>query len=253
MKVDILVVGCGGTGGCFLTRLVWFLAYAQNLDIQYTLRVMDGDIVEEKNLERQPFEETSIGRNKAVAFASQAEEQWGVKIKAYPQYLSPMNKDILRAWEYDCYCSTDIKIIVGAVDNHACRKLLHEYFINYNQTPFLFYIDAANELSCGEIVVGKRNSTKFFAPDRVHYYREILDDTGKAAYEMSCEELNQAAPQHLTTNSFAADAMLSYVSQILSAGEYATSAPGGIIYFDAFKMFMRFHAYEEERHGKIMY
>lgn len=101
------------------------------------------------------------------------------------------------------------------------------------------------------MVIGKRNSTKIEAPDRVHYYPEILEDDGKAPYEMSCEELNQAAPQHLATNSLAADLTFSYVVQLISAGEYALKAPGGIVYFDAFKMFSRFNEYSEEVYGKI--
>ena len=145
----------------------------------------------------------------------------------------------------------DVKIIIGAVDNHACRKLLHKYFIEYRMYSTLFYIDAANEFSCGEIVIGKKVEGKVECPDRAHYYPDVLTDNGKAVYEMSCEELNKAAPQHLATNSIAADLLFSYVVQIIAAGNMASKAPGGIIYFDTFKLFSRFDVYKEEIHGKI--
>ena len=139
------------------------------------------------------------------------------------------------------------------MDNHACRKLLHEYFLHPQYLhDTLFYIDSANEFSCGEIVIGKRTYRDIEAPDRVHYYPDIMQDNGKAAYEMSCEELNSSAPQHLATNGLAADLIFSYLSQLLMAGEQALHAPGGIIYFDALKLFSRFDVYEEARHGKII-
>lgn len=256
MKIDILLIGCGGTGGCFFTKMVRFLTDTKLQNMNLSFRIMDGDHVEAKNLGRQPFLEEDIGRNKAVALASAAEEVLDVKVKAYPQYLTPDNKYILNKdifFESKSSSGQDIKMIVGAVDNHACRKILHEYFLDYNSLPWLFYIDAANEMSCGEIVIGKKKSGKIETPDRVHYYPEILTDTGKAAYEMSCEELNNAAPQHLATNSLAADLLFSYIAQVISAGSFASKAPGGIIYFDAFKLFSRFDEYKENLHGKIKY
>ena len=199
------------------------------------------------------FSEEDLGKNKAVALAASAQEVFGIDVKAYPEYLTPDN--MLRYLSPDSYSSSsNIRIIIGAVDNHACRKLLHEYFQHpqYLSENVLYYIDSANEFSCGEIVIGKRTYRDIAAPDRVHYYPDIMQDNGKAAYEMSCEELNSSAPQHLATNGLAADLIFSYLSQLLMAGEQAPLAPGGIIYFDALKLFSRFDIYEEVRHGKIV-
>ena len=252
MNVDILLIGCGGTGGSFFSKMARFLAGLNTENMNISFRIMDGDYVEAKNLGRQPFVEEDIGRNKAVALANAAEEALDLKVKAYPQYLSPKTSGVLHQQVFSSSSSSDLKVVIGAVDNHVCRKMLHEYFIQYKGWQCLFYIDAANELSSGEIVIGKRDHNDIEAPDRCHYYPEILTDEGKAPYEMSCEELNQVAPQHLATNSIAADLLFSFVVQLLAAGEYACKAPGGIVYFDAFKMFSRFDVYQEERHGKIV-
>lgn len=50
MKFNIVLVGCGGTGGCFFGRFIRFMAdfYAENTTIN--LSIMDGDTVELKNL-----------------------------------------------------------------------------------------------------------------------------------------------------------------------------------------------------------
>lgn len=253
MKIDILLVGCGGTGGCFFSKMVRFLSGLTLQGIELQFRIIDGDIVEAKNIGRQPFVMEDIGRNKAVALSSIAEEALGVRVKAYPTYLSPANMSIVSQFDYETKSNGDIKIVIGAVDNHQCRICLHKYFMSYNDLPTLIYIDSANELSCGEIVIGVRDRARIITPDRAHYYPEILDDKSKPVYELSCEELNIAAPQHLATNGMAGDLLFSYISQVIAAGEYANKAPGGIIYFDAFKMFSRFDRYEEERHGKIEY
>lgn len=251
MHFDIMLIGVGGTGGCFFTKLARFLSDIKLEKIDITFRIMDGDFVEAKNLGRQPFTEDDIGKNKAVALASAAEEVLDVKVIAYPEYLSPDNMYILD-WSNDrTMNSNNVRILIGAVDNHACRKLLHTYFMGYQRDETLIYIDAANEFSCGEIVIGKKFRRKIVAPDRVHYFPDILEDTGKPVYEMSCEELNQVLPQHLATNSLAADNMFSYVVQVISAGELSHKAPAGIIYFDSMQIFTRFDYYEKKIHGKI--
>lgn len=251
MNIDIILIGCGGTGGCFFSRFVRFMADNVSINANIHICIMDGDFVEQKNLARQPFCEDDIGHNKAVVLASAAEETLGIQVKAYPFFLSPDNSSILYLSTFANSSTNDLKIVVGALDNHAGRKILHEYFVKSNFRGNLFYIDSANEFSCGEIVVGKKHSGKMIAPDRSYYYPDILKDNSKAAYEMSCEELNKEAPQHLATNGLAADLLFSYVVQLVLAEEKAEYAPGGIIFFDAFKLFSRFDPYEEERHGKI--
>lgn len=138
MKVDILLVGCGGTGGCLFARMMRFLYDYAETDMEITFRIMDGDHVELKNLARQPFSEEDLGKNKAVALAASAQEVFGIDVKAYPEYLTPDN--MARYLSPNSYSSSsDIRIIIGAVDNHACRKLLHEYFLhpgNISMTPY---------------------------------------------------------------------------------------------------------------------
>lgn len=250
MKIDLVLIGCGGTGGCFFSRMARFLSDMKFTNMSLRVRIIDGDHVEYKNLGRQPFIESDVGENKAVALAAAALESLDVRVKAYPFFLSPHKMGILHSG-MTSYDNEDLQIIIGAVDNHACRKLLHDYFKNYKYEGTLFYLDAANEFSCGEIVIGKRTSKRIFSPDRAHYYPEILKDEQKPVYEMSCEELNMAEPQHLATNSMAADLLFAYVSQLLIAGTNASQAVSGIVYFDVFRLFSRFDVYKEEFHGKI--
>lgn len=251
-KIHIILIGCGGTGGCFFSRLARFMADLEIPNLQIAISIIDGDHVESKNLIRQPFLMDDLGSNKAVALARAAEESVLLRVRAYPMYLKPDNVDtLLGHFPFECYSNHDIRIIIGAVDNHACRKLLHKYFLETHFLGKTFYIDSANEISCGEIVIAKKDGNHILAPDRAHYYPDILNDTDKAPYEMSCEELNAAAPQHLATNGLAADLLFSYVSQLIVGHQNVEQAPGGIVYFDAFKLYSQFFPYEEAIHGPI--
>lgn len=206
-----------------------------------------------KNLGRQPFVEQDVGENKAVALAMAAEEALGVRVKAYPIYMSDINVASILSGEFDLYESDKaVNILIGAVDNHACREVFHSYYeLCGDYSGNFFFIDAANEYSSGDVVIGVVKQHDIYAPDRCHYYPEVLTDMDIPVYEKSCEELNASEPQHLATNSLAADMIFSYVTQLIAGGDMALSAKGGIIYFDAFRFFSRFDPYDEVRHGKI--
>lgn len=251
MNFNVVLVGCGGTGGCFFSKFIRFMADINIPNVEINFSIIDGDHVELKNIGRQPFVPEDIGCNKAVALATAAEETLGVHIKAYPEYVSDENHDRIFQDLYAGSSSNYISVLIGAVDNHACRKILHEIFRHNRSYNTLFYIDSANEYSSGDVVFGKSSGYEIKAPDRCHYYPEVLTDSEKPVYEKSCEELNISEPQHLATNSFASDLIFSYVAQLITHCEAATEAPGGIAYFDALNFFSRFDAYEEIRHGKI--
>mgnify|MGYP003287915440 CR=1 FL=1 len=250
MNFNVVLVGCGGTGGCFFSKFIRFMADTNIPNVEINFSIIDGDHVESKNIGRQPFVPEDVGCNKAIALATAAEETLGVHVKAYPEYVSDQNYDRLLNDLYNGTFSNYISVLIGAVDNHACRKVLHRVF-QHNSWNTMFYIDSANEFSSGDVVFGKTSDYETKAPDRCHYYPEILTDSGKPVYEKSCEELNISEPQHLATNSLASDLIFSYVTQLITHYEAATEAPGGIAYFDALNFFSRFDAYEEARHGKI--
>ncbi len=62
MKTKVFVIGAGG-GGCRIVPELCLLIGAENVV------VVDGDTVEEKNLDRQHFTQSDIGQNKAIALS----------------------------------------------------------------------------------------------------------------------------------------------------------------------------------------
>lgn len=193
--------------------------------------LIDGDTVEEKNLERQSFTPEDLLMNKAEAMALAVSDMYNLTFSYVSEYIASkehMLRIMRNTYERESYEEeeTFVPIIIGCVDNHNCRKILHEIFEEYTD---IIYIDAANEFSTGEVVVGIKNNQAVIAPDRAFYFPEVLEDS-KSVLEMSCTELNNVKPQHLVTNLFAANICLIQTIKILS-GDWTC---GGIYSFDAF-------------------
>lgn len=234
---NIIVVGAGGTGGNLLKELGRFLKFFKGKE-SWSLSIYDGDIVEEKNGERQPFTTEDVFQHKASIMAEGMVDCLGLpreSVKAYPRYLDTID-DIEK---YQGYGVKTIDVLIGCVDNHRARQVLHKFF--YGQKNCV-YIDSANEFAEGEIVVGIRINGKTVAPPRGFYFPEVLKSRGKRASEISCGAVNKSAPQHLITNLAAAGHVLSFVVQLMQGHKLE----GGILYFNAFTHYCRFDRWSEQ-------
>lgn len=65
-KQKIFIIGCGGTGSNYIKELARYLATNRNYMINADVILIDGDTVEEKNLERQSFTPEDLLMNKVV-------------------------------------------------------------------------------------------------------------------------------------------------------------------------------------------
>lgn len=235
MKCDILVVGCGGTGSHYIKELGRLLygGLSRREDVQIVL--IDGDIVEEKNLVRQAFLPQDIGRNKAQVMAEILLQVYGVKAVYYDRYIDRAND--FRSMVRD----NAVVLLVGCVDNHQCRQSMHHF---YQERENCIYMDSANEYSAGEVVIGSRIGKIEMYPDRCQYFPEILEIDEKRRSEESCEVLNTSAPQHMLTNQLAAWILLVHTAKFLD-DEWL----GGIVFFDAFKCYSMDRTKKEEHNS----
>lgn len=224
MKSDIVIVGCGGTGSHYIKELGRYLygnRCLRNDEIRIVL--VDGDLVENKNLVRQAFLPQDIGYNKAQVMAEMLSQAYGLSVDYYDGYID-CEKDIEKLVRND-----SLVFLVGCVDNHQCRQSMHGFYMNREHC---IYMDSANEYQSGEIVIGSRIGGVEMYPDRVTYFPDVLQEGAVKRSEESCEVLNQVEPQHLLTNQFAALILLVNTIKFLS-----DDWPGGIVFFDAFKCY----------------
>ncbi len=191
--------------------------------------IVDGDLVEKKNLVRQNFIEADLGENKARILAERYSAVFGLEAEYIPTYIEDEEqlKKLVTpcVWEMGRYYSeckwhtktlTELVILIGAVDNNKSRSLCHRVFY---QMENLVYIDSGNGEYTGQVVCGVRSGGRTYQKPVGVLYPEILDGTDKFPTELSCAEASVSAPQAITANITAACAVVDLVYNILVRGE----------------------------------
>lgn len=238
---DLIVVGAGGTGTYFLKEAARYISSNKSIAQRFkSFTIVDGDIVEEKNLARQCFQTDDIGRNKAEVMSEVLNEVFEMHTTYVPEYLISVSQLT------ECFHPNKIPFVVCCVDNHAARLVLEEFF-RLNTNCILF--DSANEYEAGECVYAYKFDDRVLSPVRSHYFPDILSGDLRSVNEMSCEELNSAAPQHIFTNMAAGMALLSGLSSLIEGNPLT-----GMVMFNPHKLTMEHFPYrptsKEEKYDK---
>ena len=217
--VQILMLGAGGTGGHIAPHLYRLL---HALDRPVSVIIADGDIVEEKNLVRQNFIASDLGRNKAQVLAERYASAFGMEAHYIPAFIESEDKlmDLVRSDQYSAgpysYLQpAELSILIGAVDNNRSRQLCHQVF---QKSDDLIYIDSGNGEFTGQVVCGIRRKGKTYYKPVGDVYPDILESADKFHTELSCAEASLSAPQSIVANIMAATAVVSYVYNILVLG-----------------------------------
>jgi hypothetical protein len=213
------MLGAGGTGGHVAPHLYRLL---HTLDRPVKVVIADGDIVEEKNLVRQNFVATDLGRNKAQVLAERYASAFGMEIHYIPDFIESEDRleglvgpDRYHTGTYSRQYEEGHSILIGAVDNNRSRQLCHQVFMKADN---LIYIDSGNGEYTGQVVCGiRRNGRTFYKPIG-DIFPDVLLDTDKFPTELSCAEAAVSAPQSIVANIMAATAIVSYLYNILILG-----------------------------------
>ena len=175
---EIVVVGCGGTGSWLLPKLVKTINDGIRKSIirkDVKLILIDGDIVEEKNLVRQNFIEQDIGQNKAEVMASRygphlINENGAIFVDKYiadsEQYekLTAEDKDFYFDFEamYTLFLERYSipsaqrgmkysRVVFNLVDNNIARQTLHKIVSEMIDNDYKTYvIDVGNDMYNGQ-------------------------------------------------------------------------------------------------------
>ena len=214
---SIFVLGCGGTGSYVVANLSRLL-YA--MDSPPTLTLIDGDVVEEKNLLRQHFIEYDLGKNKASVLAERYSEVFGIEINSIEEEIKE-SAHLYRVMSGTGREATS-SIIIGCVDNNASRKMIHEFAnTKLSRKDNLFWVDCGNEEASGQVVLGSKisltckNEKTFNMPFVTEIYKEMLSDESQFNSDLSCAERAISAPQNMMTNVTAANIAMNCVQSIL--------------------------------------
>lgn len=233
---DIVQIGSGGNGGYIAQRLAKLISSLMRTDTKNTFSytLVDLDQVEEKNLQRQPFLPKDISKNKARVLS----ERYGTsyQIPLYYQEAFIETKEAL----YDAFPSNGktyvsgydvntLRILIGAVDNHASRKIMHEYFM---EDDSIIYLDCGVDGIDLDLPVEERNESGYSGHcvvgvnTRIHkvepvgiVFPDILLDEESLLPSQSCGQNVVSAPQRMQANEMAALITMGYLNSILSEGK----------------------------------
>lgn len=236
-NINFFVVGAGGTGGYLipnLTRQV-SLRNENKSGLKHTITVIDGDMVERKNLTRQNFVESDIGKNKAAVMAARYGRAFTQEVSYVEEFLSTpesltemvrsnLNKKVRNL-------SQQI-VIIDCTDNNKTRLLIKEAADALSRKNNVVFLSSGNEEKAGQVVC----SFKMAQPDESRFFLEktgILREDVRASTpdffevfpnteidklpeEVSCAENAISAPQNIATNMTAANILFSYANKLLA-------------------------------------
>ena len=182
-------IGTGGVGSCHLIEpVVRFLIHKKELKQQSDFAVVlyDGDVIEEKNLERQTFTSENIGASKVDATKERLQQIFSdVSISAINKY-----------WTQESGFSEG-SVVFLAVDNHKTRKEVLECAKKMDD---ILIISGSNELMSGSVLVyGREGGEELTRPyDELH--KEIRNPQDRRPDEVGCSEEVASRPQIIFTN-----------------------------------------------------
>jgi molybdopterin/thiamine biosynthesis adenylyltransferase len=218
-KQNISIVGLGGIGSILSEKVSRFLNYSPTFHGS-RIKLIDGDIYEEKNLQRQEF--GSFGLKSSVKSIDLKREFPNIDFESFGEYVTIFNIDGVLTGE---------DIIFLCVDNHKTRKLVSD-FVEKMQNVIL--ISGGNNFVDGNVQTYIRKDGKDITPSLTDYHPEIENPKDKSPDEMSCEELSvSSAPQLFFTNLTAATIMCWSFYNLVA--EEKSSVPCEV-YFDIEKM-----------------
>ena len=187
IPLNVIVIGCGGTGSRVIPWIAQYLATLPSTLVP-TLTLIDGDIVEPKNLSRQNFIQEDVGLNKAVVLADRYSDAYGVPIVCIPEFYNQgvriANGEVRNDRAWSDFLSTEMikldvdpvtreriikrpQVIISCVDSVTARlnivgDIVNEKYVQngnqWQQTAFnceaisgCVIIDAGNENTYGQV------------------------------------------------------------------------------------------------------
>lgn len=212
-KINLVLVGCGGTGSWLAPHVVRFarlLVEKFNREVRVTF--VDPDKVETKNIYRQNFCEAEVGQYKAEALALRYSLAWGIPIDAMTQHFNVNCVPMFRTPE-------SLTVLIGCVDNTVARQEIERRAVEGSyRDEKVWWLDCGNKKTVGQVLLGtyreSEESPLLFdglcgwlpLPSLQHpeLVEPIADDFDDSAVEhdamLSCAELAMQGSQSLSIN-----------------------------------------------------
>ena len=203
MNLNVLIIGCGGTGSWAVNKLLQEVVAAKDLFDKKRVILMDNDIVEYKNTLRQAFGQMDINKPKCEVLADRYFPGYAnVKdlelffIKAYllddPERTEHLDQFFTESLSETFSDENTMCIVLSFIDNMKTRKAIHNSFKDCKNPHWI--VDSGNEDLYGQVTLTTYmdESSKFFNSYwRIHPEMEMYNDGVKAG--PSCADHDELA------------------------------------------------------------
>lgn len=183
----IIIVGCGGTGSNLAPMLSRMMNYK-------TFLLIDGDVVEDKNIARQTYQTFDTGMNKARALAKKLNSNFNNSHQYIDRYIESKDDIIDRITDPATreLLQNETIYICGCVDNNASRLILEDTyrFLKNNYSVPVHYIDAGNEDTFGTVLVDvcRSDFMDMAADDHpAHHCGRLIAEGNLQQYQMNLD------------------------------------------------------------------
>ncbi|MFV1457777.1 ThiF family adenylyltransferase, partial [Bacillus mycoides] len=231
-----VIVGAGGTGSYVVPSVANLYHTDENNN---AIVLIDGDVVENKNLLRQGFLRKDLNGNKAEVLAKRYSEAFPELAIYYSKgFVNDVNA-VLHV--VDNFSEIDEIVLISCVDNNYARlRLWIAQFQLYSKYGCnVHFIDAGNEEWHGQVIpcslyrgnenpVQIRNNRATIHEDACNGHKldsifvgieNWRDRLTRGDHELSCDEVTVSHPQNIGTNMMAAVAVSKALKQVLDAEE----------------------------------
>jgi len=147
-RVEIVLVGCGGTGSFLalhLARLAYHARDRHNLPVH--LLFIDPDLVEPRNIGRQNFAPVEVGEYKAWTLMHRFNHAFGLAIHTA---VESFHRELLPPERHG-----ELRILIGCVDNASARRDIHGA-LGQEYGYSAWWLDCGNHEHAAQVLLGNR-------------------------------------------------------------------------------------------------
>ena len=155
----IFIFGCGGTGSRVVPLLAQFVKSCPWV-VNPELHIFDFDEVEPKNLLRQNFIQSDVGKNKAVVLANRYSKAFSISITPYISKLVYGSSNVKEASQWDSINemvyrdNRDNCLFIMCVDTPGARREIVKAVLALTEGHVSnLIIDAGNENDFGQVTI----------------------------------------------------------------------------------------------------
>ena len=204
----LFILGAGGTGS-------WLCSFLDKMSLCNDVIVMDGDVVEPKNILRQNFTMCDVTQDKAVVVSN----------KHHMSYVNGYITDTRIFHEVMSeFPEGTVPLLVGCLDNNATRKIVHDFV---SEVENAVWIDGGNAERHGQAYVCVKENGHivegFDSPIVIEPAFQNYEGDERRPDQISCAEQSESAPQNVTANVTSATVLFNLIAIFLNGGILMTN------------------------------